>query len=320
MLASIVGSALIADWQAIGNDPCREYSGSHPILIDTNVSISNYAKLNNSDDYFKSPLPSCTLLELTEQGLSSNSKMKFFDIVRTERNNAVFESRESPLGVITDRMSCRYSKKPILDCMMCNTTSDSSCMSFKITSSNYCIEFMLTSNSINSSTMSHSTMQCELPEVLASLCVDVVDVNSFTESEVINFKGSVIYVVEVLLRHNFSYDELHERTNITSYDLDSEEYDYDSAAMDSLRLQSKICTSHEGCRWNQLSSITNTVCFSCPPICRSVERSLNFVQFSLGVTVFVMAIPISRVILMILISDNLNRNKQVYNCVNIRRG
>lgn len=66
-----------------------------------------------------------------------------------------------------------------------------------------------------------------------------------------------------------------------------------------------------GCYWNQHSRVTGGVCFECPPICRSKFKSLDFFQYCVGVALFVLAIPISRIVLMVLISDSLSREDQV---------
>ena len=66
-----------------------------------------------------------------------------------------------------------------------------------------------------------------------------------------------------------------------------------------------------GCYWNQHSRVTGGVCYECPPICRSRFKSLDFFQYCVGVALFVLAIPISRIVLMVLISDSLSREDQV---------
>ena len=68
------------------------------------------------------------------------------------------------------------------------------------------------------------------------------------------------------------------------------------------------------CYWNQHSRVTGEVCFECPPICRSEYKSLDFVQYCIGVAIFVLTIPISRVVLMVLISNSLSKEHQVSVC------
>ena len=68
------------------------------------------------------------------------------------------------------------------------------------------------------------------------------------------------------------------------------------------------------CYWNQHSRVTGEVCFECPPICRSEYKSLDFIQYCIGVAIFVLTIPISRVVLMVLISNSLSKEDQVRGC------
>ena len=46
-----------------------------------------------------------------------------------------------------------------------------------------------------------------------------------------------------------------------------------------------------GCHWIPTSSVTGQNCTDCQPICRSVHRTLNFVQFSVGAMVLLIAHP-----------------------------
>ena len=50
-------------------------------------------------------------------------------------------------------------------------------------------------------------------------------------------------------------------------------------------------TNHH-CRWTPSSIFTGEDCEDCPPICRSAEQSLNFVQFALGTALLIISIPI----------------------------
>ena len=85
-----------------------------------------------------------------------------------------------------------------------------------------------------------------------------------------------------------------------------------AAESDNLTAQaSELCLATEGCRWNQFSVLTNSLCTNCPAICRSVHKSLNIVQFSIGMIFFVVALPLGDSCLWILISNNLQDHEQV---------
>ena len=74
---------------------------------------------------------------------------------------------------------------------------------------------------------------------------------------------------------------------------------------------SELCLATEGCRWNQFSVLTASLCTNCPAICHSVNSSLSIIQFSIGAVLFVMAIPLIDVCQWILLSNNLEEHEQV---------
>lgn len=63
--------------------------------------------------------------------------------------------------------------------------------------------------------------------------------------------------------------------------------------------------SSDNCYWNQYSPLTKIECVGCPPICRGVYKSLNFLLFSVGVAISAFVIPITEVVWTVLIADNL---------------
>ena len=85
-----------------------------------------------------------------------------------------------------------------------------------------------------------------------------------------------------------------------------------AAESDNLTAQaSELCLATEGCRWNQFSVLTNSLCTNCPAICRSVHKSLNIVQFGIGAVLFVVSIPMSDACLWIIVTNNLKDYEQV---------
>ena len=66
------------------------------------------------------------------------------------------------------------------------------------------------------------------------------------------------------------------------------------------------------CHWIPFSTVTNTKCNDCPPICRAKEQTLNFVQFVLGLFLLVFGIPIFVIPLVALIADHSPKGSQVY--------
>ena len=76
-------------------------------------------------------------------------------------------------------------------------------------------------------------------------------------------------------------------------------------------MYSTACENRRSCYWNQHSIITGQDCWECPPICRGVHRSLNFIQFCFGLTIFTLAIPISRVSVYLTLSNYVSKKVQV---------
>ena len=62
-------------------------------------------------------------------------------------------------------------------------------------------------------------------------------------------------------------------------------------------------TPFHNCYWNQLSQITGKICVDCAQICRSVDKALNFVQFSVGTALYMVAVPLAIVLLALIGSD-----------------
>ena len=74
-----------------------------------------------------------------------------------------------------------------------------------------------------------------------------------------------------------------------------------------------LSTPEDQCHWNPVSQFTGKYCHDCYPVCRSVQRSLNFFQFCLGVSLVSLSIPISTVIIAVIASDVVSLEKQVGN-------
>ena len=62
-------------------------------------------------------------------------------------------------------------------------------------------------------------------------------------------------------------------------------------------------TSKRECFWNPRSRITGKLCADCYRVCRSKQMSLNFVQFCLGLILYVVTIPLSTVCITAILSS-----------------
>lgn len=46
-----------------------------------------------------------------------------------------------------------------------------------------------------------------------------------------------------------------------------------------------LSTENHACYWNPASRVTGKICTECRPVCRSQQRSINFIQFSIGFSI-----------------------------------
>ena len=65
------------------------------------------------------------------------------------------------------------------------------------------------------------------------------------------------------------------------------------------------------CYWIPNSIVTKKHCSDCPPVCRSHQHSLSFVQFCIGAALLMVSIPIAWVPVAGLISDRIHKEAQV---------
>ena len=76
---------------------------------------------------------------------------------------------------------------------------------------------------------------------------------------------------------------------------------------DELLVKASYCNARSSmddtCYWNPLSRVTGKPCRECYPACHSVQKSLNFIQFSVGIAILITAVPLSSVALAVVASD-----------------
>ena len=76
------------------------------------------------------------------------------------------------------------------------------------------------------------------------------------------------------------------------------------------KCESAAIPNHQ-CYWTPNSIVTKHHCDDCQPICRSTKRSLNFVQFCIGITLTIGSTALCRAPSIGLISDRIPRESQV---------
>lgn len=77
-----------------------------------------------------------------------------------------------------------------------------------------------------------------------------------------------------------------------------------------------VCEAFSGrpyhCFWNPHSRVTGRECPRCTELCRSQKRSLNFIQFLVGISLVSSSIPLGRITLTLIASDAMGSRSQVY--------
>ena len=295
----MVGAALIADWQSIGYDPCTQYSVFHNPEIEDN--ITSLLLDDNISPVITTPpacLDNCMLL---------NDSSFLANLQKSPRNLSHNYDQFN-----TAQLACTNLTDDDLDCLQCKSDGANGFMAYRININDSCYDFL--SEKVNENVLSEvenstrSGITCTDLNNNLSICINVQNVASFPISQVQDFKEAVSLLTEAVI--NGENDELFSSIagaqNVRVED--HPEFRIKPELLDA----SDLCLSSlDNCYWNQFSPLTKVDCFACPPICRSVKRSLNFIQFAIGVTIFVLVIPISRVVLMVLISDNLSPENQV---------
>ena len=65
------------------------------------------------------------------------------------------------------------------------------------------------------------------------------------------------------------------------------------------------------CHWVPKSILTGELCEACPPMCRGIGHTLNFIQFTIGALIYRISYPIPWVANIIVLSDVVSKDYQV---------
>ena len=111
-----------------------------------------------------------------------------------------------------------------------------------------------------------------------------------------------VAVAAVSLQHMEPFSPRHPVVNEIAYEL-------------AMNVCESLSSSQYHCHWIPNSVITHRHCNACPAICRSVDRTLNFVQFLIGAVIFRLSIVVPTIGIMMVISDAVSRQYQVGNVI-----
>ena len=278
---SIGACILITDWQSIQSDHCTKYSlFHHPELGQELIT-----PLDDTET-------KCDTLNLTR----STSNLSNIDNLQVYAYLQVNEaSRYMPIRY---PMECLKVKS----CPQCNGLYATNASSLP-----FCLHFVMNSNrqslcltSSNSSAKPHhntfaaAAYECQINDFPFTLCI---------ENTTVQYDLEGINQIEVL---KDLVEEL--MFNVHSQSLQVvEKHIYNSAREQCEALR----YSEYQCHWVPDSLITKKRCHDCQPICRGIDRTLNFFQFSVGAVILMLSIPIGRESLTAVLSDNVGRELQV---------
>lgn len=65
------------------------------------------------------------------------------------------------------------------------------------------------------------------------------------------------------------------------------------------------------CHWVPKSVLTGELCEACPAMCRGIDHTLNFIQFTIGALIYRISYPIPWVANMVVLSDVVSKDYQV---------
>ena len=74
------------------------------------------------------------------------------------------------------------------------------------------------------------------------------------------------------------------------------------------------CESVDSCHWIPNAQVTHKHCSDCQPICRNPKRTLNFIQFSIGLGIFFATLPLMYTGTTLMLSNAVSRHYQVCYC------
>ena len=142
-----------------------------------------------------------------------------------------------------------------------------------------CVNYMITTKNIHGTLPRSSQYLCSSDALLQSVCFNLSVGDGAASSNDINGGQELAQMQELQVLSDSAYE-----------------------------LASNSCDSADApglqCHWIPFSTITHTKCSDCPPICRAKERTLNFVQFLIGLSLLMASFHLTFVPLMAVATNN----------------
>ena len=282
LLMTMISFILMADWQSIPYDPCTDLSPHHhPDLISVYNELQLSGEPHENTGTAKKRAANCVKTYQTG----------FDPIIFITVKLEVFQMPVSPEGITcADVNTCSGYCDYNFDLCLYYIFDDKLCIQERTFAGEYSAD---TQAQMSDKTASHYICRHDLSG--PSMCI-----TTYEESH--NTNDLVDELAEELANEKESFDIVHSQT------LQMLQVDVYAIAVN--KCESAIVHGHQ-CYWIPNSIITHQHCTDCPPICRSLQRSLTFPQFCIGAALLMVSIPIAWVPVAALISDRVHREAQV---------
>ena len=285
ILMTILACVSFADWQAIPYDPCTEYSPFHHPEITQNLSIKRlhnetYVNLTptkrNTEPHVLTHLHLYSSIELEfTSGLTVNLNLPL-DVKLACQSVAKCECSQLSMGL--------YSRQ----CHKLSYTFD--------TSGN--MRPMSESTRSQSAGSEHSSevYSCEVDSTISQPPVTTC-IHLYSTDYSRPMHNSSEKVLQTTITNGY-IQSLQVLTN----------HSYYTAKMNCIH--ANVTNRH--CQWIPSSTVTKKECEDCQPICRSREQTLSFVQYILGSSLIMAALPVLWVPAVAMLSNQVGMEYQVH--------
>lgn len=273
LVCTIIGLLIMTDWQSIGDDPCMDHSlFHHPELI-------NYYRLQLKDSNISDML---SRVEDYHYKWCSSSMV-----------NTTLATYQSSLLSDFDEEKTYPTCNPVSSCANTSKPSHSAIqVIFHLYSrqGHICLNHIQTHHTAEQISQSQMLTPEENNAVLCTSGQNSISscfvLKSTSENSTISLDTSLLAEV---------YMQSLEVVEGALY-----------------KMVVNLCESAvDHCHWMPNSQVTHKHCSDCQPICRSTQRTLNFVQFVIGLTMFFSTLTLLYTGVFLLLSDCVSKAFQV---------
>ena len=283
MLCALSGGILLADWQAIPSDPCTKYSPfHHPGLIENYTAEHRSApSWRSSDAEVRQPPSQINISESVSFNDKIQADLCFPRLYSDTKYLLECSEVDSCINCVSNKdVTTASHAGPSVFCFSLSYRGD------KLHVLANCSDILLVHKSA-------AVYECRVK--YSEYCVCVMKAES---------RDSATDLIDD--SHSIGLQRRPQpAASIQSLEMIKEDI-YNIAVNKCESLYSMY-----GCHWIPQSRITGELCTDCPPICRSVYRTLTFIQFCIGAVLIKISLPTSRVSAVNLLTDVVDKDIQV---------